>query len=635
MLTFIRSKTGSIITKGVVLFIILGFAVWGVQTNFFYSGPNSVVAKVGNEEISAYELQRSVDFKIREIQSQMKDPIPEALIKQFGIVSMALQEKIDEATYDATIKNLNLAPVSDERVRETIYQYPNFQAHGEFNRDLYEDTLRRSQLTEDQFIQLVRSDLTRQQLINLLVTGVSVPEQLVQGRLKFQNEKRVVDYVIINSDQQDVPTPNEDELKSHYTSTSTNYKKPEYRSVTVLDLSVKNLAETISVTDDEIQENYEANIASYTDPEKRKVDGFNITTKEKADQIYDLLKKGEPYAKISDQFLKDEDVSDNSLGFIVKEDLDEKTSKAIFSLENNSFTQPIENVFGWQIFRVTEINPKKTKPLSSVADTIVVGLKTAKTEEIIDEIANKIEDLSSQGLSIEEIAEQLSLQPKKYEKLSNQRPLSNDPNNLDLSNEASFIKATFSTNEGELSFLEQTQDGGYFILSVDKIEEEKIKPFDEVKDTVQASWLKEQKNKKSHTKAKEITDKVAQGSSFLTLSKDFNLSVKTSESFKRTGEGIKDNALPHSIVEKTFDLNIGQAHYAVHKQGYIVAIVKNITPSSEETNEEGLETLTKNIKDELSSDIISTFLNEHRDEVGVKVYSNVIDDIFYSKEAEE
>src|SRR6185312_10717747 len=88
---------------------------------------------------------------------------------------------------------------------------------------------------------------------------------------------------------------------------------------------------------------------------------------------------------------------------------------AIFGAEVNKPTQPVKSDFGWHIFRVTAISPESQRSLEEVHDELAKTLAHEKAADAIYEQANKLEDLTSAGTSIEDAGEKLGLKVEKVE----------------------------------------------------------------------------------------------------------------------------------------------------------------------------------------------------------------------------
>ena len=95
------------------------------------AAPNAVVARVGDQEITAAAFRRAYLSQLQSYQRAYGGSINEQLLKQMGIEKQILQQLIDERAAIAEAERLGLA-VSDAEVAQRIYVIPAFQQNGQF-----------------------------------------------------------------------------------------------------------------------------------------------------------------------------------------------------------------------------------------------------------------------------------------------------------------------------------------------------------------------------------------------------------------------------------------------------------------------------------------------------------------------
>jgi peptidyl-prolyl cis-trans isomerase D len=108
MLQAIRKGTGSWITKGFLLVIVLSFAVWGVGD--IIRGPrDTTVITVGSRDISASEFNREFQVDMRLLQARLSTVIPPEDVRRFGIVDATVRRFVDRSLLDQAVGDLDLA----------------------------------------------------------------------------------------------------------------------------------------------------------------------------------------------------------------------------------------------------------------------------------------------------------------------------------------------------------------------------------------------------------------------------------------------------------------------------------------------------------------------------------------------
>ena len=75
------------------------------------------------------------------------------------------------------------------------------------------------------------------------------------------------------------------------------------------------------------------------------------------------------------------------------------------------------------------------------------------------------------------------------------------------------MELAFSTALNETSLLNETGDGGYFVIRVDGLEAAAERPLDEVRDAVTAAWKRSERNKATMSNADALLERHRAGES--------------------------------------------------------------------------------------------------------------------------
>ena len=113
--------------------LILSFAVWGIGDIFRGQGADSVVAKVGDREITVAEYSRVLQQEVNRTQQMLGRTLDGDQIRDFGVAERALERLITQTSIDLLGDDLGMA-VTEEQLRESIRQDPGFQGpDGQFD----------------------------------------------------------------------------------------------------------------------------------------------------------------------------------------------------------------------------------------------------------------------------------------------------------------------------------------------------------------------------------------------------------------------------------------------------------------------------------------------------------------------
>src|SRR5207302_3994989 len=163
--------------------LIISFGLWGIFTRSdYYQGhsPDTVVATVGEQNIRAEELQRTLEPALERLRTQFGGTIDQQQVKQLGILDNLLTQLIDRDLLDQEAARLRLE-VSDDVIRSAIYDNPAFKGpDGRFDRAMFNQLLVMNRLTEDRLVAQLRNELPRTDMLRAITAGVAAPRPVVE-----------------------------------------------------------------------------------------------------------------------------------------------------------------------------------------------------------------------------------------------------------------------------------------------------------------------------------------------------------------------------------------------------------------------------------------------------------------------
>ena len=159
-------------------------------------------------------------------------------------------------------------------VRETIQALPAFQG---LNGAQIIQSLNSNGYTEQAFVESVRMDIARLQLVQSIGTGVIPPSGLVNILHNFLNETRVVNYLVLNpEDADDIPAATEEELAAFHAAHPELFNAPEYRSIEYLAIGPDQVGDQIDISEEELLQEYENPIVPFGTPEQREIQQMTL-----------------------------------------------------------------------------------------------------------------------------------------------------------------------------------------------------------------------------------------------------------------------------------------------------------------------------------------------------------------------
>ncbi len=625
MLQAIRSKAGSFVVKALFALLILTFGIWGIGDIFRNRGTDTVVATVGGQSIQADELQTALRRALEQLSARFGSAIDAQQAKQLGLVDQTLAQLIDRSLIDQEAAHLKL-DVSDDLIRNVITANPSFRgSDGRFDRNLFNSVLAANNLTEDQYVALLRHDIPRNDLLHAVTAGAAAPQPVVDLLYQYRNEKRTADIVALPAaGAPDVGQPSEDELKAFYDKHQDLFRAPEYRGFTLVSLSPTDLAKGIEIPEAKLKEEYDQRQDELQIPERRDVEQILAPSEEKAKEAEAALATGKDWREVATTIAgQDPDTID--LGLMRREEMPKALGEVAFELPLNKPSEPVKSPLGWHILRVLKIEPPVTQTFDEAKPKLEADLAQQEAVDRIYKVANNVDDALAGGATLSDAAQKFGLKTTTVEAVDNG---GHDPQDKPVALPVSagdVLKLTFATDQGQTSRVTETPDGAIFALHVDKVVPSQVKPLDEVKDKAVAAWQADRRREIVAKEAEELAAAVTPGTRLATVAGEKGLKATTSPPFTRHPEN--DFAVAPPLVGKLFAAKPGEVVTASDTTGSYIAQLDEVQ-RPEDVSQTAAAGLSHELDTAQQVDLAEEFTRALRSRFPVEIHREVLDRLF-------
>ncbi|HWX88688.1 MAG TPA: SurA N-terminal domain-containing protein [Rhizomicrobium sp.] len=488
--------------------LTLSFVVWGIA-DVFTGVSTAGVATVGGTDIGTQEFQRTYRNFLRNQSQQMGTEITPEMAQKLGLGQVALQQMVSRTALNNEAQQLGLT-ASDAAVVQNVRAMAPFRGTlGQFDRPTFIQAVQAAGYSEQQFLDEVRQDMTRDQLTQAVEGNFLVPPTYAQAIFQYINEKRAADYVILSPEQAgDVPAPSDAVLSAYVKEHAERFSTPEYRDVDYAAIAPSDVIGSVTVSDAQIQQDYDAHKATYVIAEKRDVQQIEFKTEAEAVAARAKIQSGTGYEDLAaSRGLKPAQIS---LGTLTQVDLpDADRAKAIFALALNEVSQPIKTGFGgFVLARVTKIAPGSTKTLADVKEDIHKNLTNQLAANKLVDAVNAYTDARSGGAELKEAAKKAGM---KVAHLSGVdiTGLKPDGSKADVPADPEFLPALFKGEVGEDTDPFPTKQGAYYAVHVNGVTPPKLKSLDQVRAQALADWTTQQRSLLLSAKAQALAIQAA------------------------------------------------------------------------------------------------------------------------------
>ena len=639
MLQAIRGRAGSWIVKILFGLLIFSFAAWGVGDIFSDAPAPEVVATVGEREISVDAVINGYQAQVDQIRQLTQGAFQVEGELRGILIEQVVREQIELALLDAAVADLGLEP-SQEAVAGMIRSRPSFQdpISGAFQPVVFQNFLAANGLSELGYVQLLGTDLARQLVESVVSTPPAVPETLVATIFAHRQEHRVVTAVSVDGTAfSDLPEPTELELRTIYDDNPERFQAPEYRDLTVLTLSAEALAGEITVGDAEIRDLYDQRIDEFTTTERRQFQQamFPLDAEEAAAAFVDAVRGGADFdAAIAGLDISADDVLIDPIDWTERSAMiPQELGAAGFDLADiGDVSEPVASAFRLHVIQLSGLEPAGTQPLEDVSDILADSLRLERALDTLFELSNEIEDVMAGGGTLEEAAAAVGAEIVAIDQVSaGGATASEEPLPDDLPATDRVVVSGFRLTEGEVSRLEETEDGdALFLVRLDGITEPAIRPFEDVADEAEALWERQEQQSRAEAAVAVAGERLSAGATAEAAAEGAeHASVVAVDPLLRNGSNSSD--LPQELVTDLFEnAEIGMVRTGSAGPVAFVARLDEIIQADRDADADAWDAISDQVAAGLAADLRRQFLDALRQRHPVELDQEAIDSIIAS-----
>ena len=209
------------------------------------------IASVGGKKITVARYINELTKQIRMIGKTTGKPFSMKDAIEDNLLESQLDSMITRATMERTTELLKLT-VSDGDVRDEIKKKKGFQGlDGSFNMAFYKQYLSHLGISEKEFVDDIFLEMRMKQLNQAASLLSDVSQEMAEWHYRLQNEKRSVDmFTIKPSGLKIAGRPTAQEKEALYKEMADGLMSPEYRSFTVMTLTMDDVAGKITLSEE-------------------------------------------------------------------------------------------------------------------------------------------------------------------------------------------------------------------------------------------------------------------------------------------------------------------------------------------------------------------------------------------------
>lgn len=609
-------------SKLVLILTALSFmSLFGVSGYLTGAARNKPVIKVDDIRISQQQFSALFEQEQQMARSlfgdnlQINDEIRNAMLQ--GLVQRELTNAIIERTAD----KLNMH-ISDNLVRKIIYSQAEFlDANGNFSLERLRRVLSASGWTEQRYIDALKKDIVKQQLVQNPSVNMNVPKVLADGLAKVESQKKTFKYIVVDPAKVKIDrkiTP--EETEQYYEDFSTNFIEPEKRDVSFIVLSIDDMAKKVVPEEADIEAYYEENIGQFETPETRKILQMVFDSREDADKAMTELKSGKDFYAVA-QETAGQDKETTDLGYVAKDLLIADMAEDVFAIRKGEIAGPAKSDLGWHIMKVTDIKAGSKADKAEARRKIVETLKKERAYDEVYTVSAEIEDKIGGGATLEDIAGEMGVRILNVKGLGEDGKYAKAPAaHTEVLKSTEFVDTAFSYNVGEISQVTETDDG-FVIVRVDQIADAHPIPMEKVKGEIEKMWEVNERSAIAQEIVNDVMHDLENGDKIDEVGQRFGLTVKNTKPLLRSGsfEGLSQD----SMVE-LFQEGLGKPKLISLGEEKIIAVADKVTDAGEKPSEAVIDGIKRRARIDLSQDAAASLVNSFGEDYDVRVKYRLI-----------
>ncbi len=566
MLENIRESSQGLTAKIILGLIILTFAVAGLGS--YTNSADTSVATVNGEKISQQDFNKAYQAQRNRMAQQfgdMFDTLSNDSNYMANFRQGVLDNLINERLIDQSAESLAIR-VSDERIKTTIREMPEFQVDGVFDNNRYLAIINQAGFFQSSsFRDYLRVEMTRRQLSQALVaTEFNLPYQ-EKLQLTLQNQTRDIRFATISAKQFEAGIDiSEEEVKTYYQANQVRFENKEQVKVNYIRLSVTDIAKDINVSDEDVASYYQDNIASFTQAEQRRVSHIliefaegdsdsEVTAKTQADSVLARIALGEDFATLAKELSNDTFSGENGgdLDFLEAGVMEPSFDDAAFALTAvGDITELVKTSFGYHVIKLTEL---KAQVIQSLADVKIELQAKVSSEKAQDKFYTQTQEMARVSFefpdSLEDAASEVNTTVETSTWLTK---LGLNTNNKAPFDNPKVLEAAFSDlvlQDNMNSDIIELNDSEALVLRLNTYQEANVKPLAEVQAQIKTILVAQKATDKAQSTMKELLVQFKAGNDITEqLTKNY-VSFTTKENVARYSAD-----LDQSIVREAFVL---------------------------------------------------------------------------------
>ena len=572
MLKSMREGAKSTPMRIFLVFLAVGFALWGIGDVFRTVAGNDRAVRVGDVEVSALDAAREFDRARRNFLPTSSNS--EAIAA--GLLSNVLAELTRRTLFVAEGQRMGLT-VTRQMEKLAIADEAAFKDElGQFSVLRFRDTLARAGMSEQDYLNFIGVLMMQNQITDAITAGTDYPEATASALARWRLEQRAINIAEVNVDTSSITPPDDAAMLSWYGENSSLFDSPDLRFATVAVISPDVFIDSVDLSEEAINAYYEDNADAWQEQEKRLISQMIFADTARAENAISRINDGEGFTDVAQDMLG-LSADDVSLGNLSRDDLSGALVDPVFTADSGVVIGPIETPLGQHVLMVNDITAAEMTPLADVRDRIIEDLKRENATDLVYDRISVLEDEIAAGATIEEAARVSGAALVTIDGMD-RNGLDIDGNVIEgIAADTTFRERLWAAAINDEGMVEDIGEDTFFVARVEREEAARSRDLAEVRNRVIEVMIGEM----AITAARTTAESIIAASDTNAAARAAGAPFGDETTLRRDGVGL-DHSSARLIAAKVFELAPGEIGIVETGDEAIVVSVDRIIPADAE-----------------------------------------------------
>lgn len=544
MLQNLRDNSRGVISFILIGFLVIIFALTGVEALFNWDVSANQAAKVNGETVTEMDVSRAIGMQKQQMLNTYGDQIPAEFLTDEYLRKPVIENLVQRMVLSQAAKGSGML-VGNNYIHNQIASAPQFKNEaGAFDNSRYQQVLNSMGYTHGTYTKVLADELVINQLqAGISATAFATPTQL-NDTVALSFQARDISYAVLPAAKvRDSIAIDAAEIQAYYDANQKMFTNEEQVAVDYISLNVTDLMKNISVSDDQVRKQFEQNLSAFVAAPERQaahilVEGDN---QEKIDAVSKKLAAGEDFSVVAKEFSDDLGSKEQGgdLGFTKGDAFPVEFEQVLAKLKVGEVSGAVKTDAGTHFIKLLAEKGSEPPSFEEQKASIEDQLKRAEAESLFVSQLEKLRDLSYNAESLADVAQELGL------KVENSGLFERNKGK-DLMANAKVVAAAFSSEvlqEGNSSEAIELDSSNVVVLKKTDYKPSQVKPLADAQEQI-SNTLKDQKTAAllNEQGAKLIAD-LKSGGDFAELSKAASVELKKVEAATRSNAEINSDVL--------------------------------------------------------------------------------------------